>query len=479
MGNPFNSFNAIIFDIGDVLFSWSSHTETSIPSGKLRQFLGSLTWFDYERGRISEDLCYERLGMEFSVQPLEVRAAFKQARSSLQCNHDLVDFIRALKEQCHGSLQIFAMSNISDPDYVALRLKPAEWSLFDRIFTSSSVGERKPDLAFYRRVLAETGLDPSRAVFVDDKLDNVLSARSFGIRGIVFESANEIKRTLQNLFGDPILRGRQFLRRGAGRLSSETTNGLEITENFAQLLILDATRDRSLVNLVNDSRTWNFFQGKGTPTTEEFPFDLDTTSIALSIMKPDPATVNSVMDEMLEYVNQDGIIQTYFDHGRPRIDPVVCVNILTVFYSNGRGRELCHTLDWVHAVLLNRAYLDGTRYYLTGECFLYFLMRLLQEAKDAELDAMFKLLLKERVEENIGQPGDALALAMRVLVCNFVGIKSEIDFNTLLSLQCQDGGWEVGWIYRYGSSGTKIGNRGLATALAINAVDVERANIGV
>jgi hypothetical protein len=44
-------------------------------------------------------------------------------------------------------------------------------------------------------------------------------------------------------------------------------------------------------------------------TTEQFPVDLDTTSLALSITKPDTSIVHSVMDEMLEYLNSDGIIQ--------------------------------------------------------------------------------------------------------------------------------------------------------------------------
>lgn len=54
-------------------------------------------------------------------------------------------------------------------------------------------------------------------------------------------------------------------------------------------------------------------------TTEEFPFDLDTTSIGLTVCTHvDSETKTSVMDEMLDYVNQDGIIQTYFDPSRPR-----------------------------------------------------------------------------------------------------------------------------------------------------------------
>ena len=55
-------------------------------------------------------------------------------------------------------------------------------------------------------------------------------------------------------------------------------------------------------------------------TTADFPYDLDTTSIGLTVATHvDEATKHSVMDEMLTYKNKDGIIQTYFDRTRPRI----------------------------------------------------------------------------------------------------------------------------------------------------------------
>jgi hypothetical protein len=40
-----------------------------------------------------------------------------------------------------------------------------------------------------------------------------------------------------------------------------------------------------------------------------FPCDLDTTALALTVCKCDEDAANSVMDEMLEYINSDGIIQ--------------------------------------------------------------------------------------------------------------------------------------------------------------------------
>ncbi|KAJ7132762.1 Haloacid dehalogenase-like hydrolase-domain-containing protein [Mycena crocata] len=441
------SFNTIIFDIGDVLFSWSSNTKTSISSKTLRKILACPTWFDYERGKLSEADCYEKVGSEFSLPPEEIRQAFIQARESLQSDDDLISVVRELKEQSNGTLRVFAMSNISLPDYKVLQTKKADWDIFDRIFTSGEAGERKPHLGFYKHVLTEAKIDPQRAIFVDDKLENVLTARSMGLHGIVFPKggSDKVKRALRNLIGDPVLRGQEYLRRNA----------------------------RDLIDIVEHPRAWNFFHGEGTLTTEAFPFDLDTTSIGLTVMERDKEVVNSVMNEMLQYTDSDGIVLTYFDHQRPRFDPVVCVNVLNLFYAYNRQAELQPTLDWVCEVLRNRAYLEGTRYYETAECFLYFLSRLLLSSSDVALHTAVAPLLKERLQERIGVEGDALQLAMRIVACGSVGLRDEVDTRTLLTFQCEDGGWEIGWIYKYGSSAIKIGNRGLTTALAIKAIEVD------
>lgn len=244
-----SDYTTIIFDLGDVLFRWSSETKTSISSRTLHKILNTPTWFDYERGRLSEDDCYANVGQEFSIEPAEIRRALQQARDSLQANDELIALIRELKAQSNGQLRVFAMSNISLPDYEVLRTKPADWAIFDEVFTSGAAGERKPNLGFYRHVLSVTSVDPRHTIFVDDKLENVLSARSLGLHGIVFESPAPVKRALRNLLGDPIVRGRNFLKQNAGRLLSVTDgtdhhDSVELQENFAQLLILEATEDQ-------------------------------------------------------------------------------------------------------------------------------------------------------------------------------------------------------------------------------------------
>ena len=145
-----------------------------------------------------------------------------------------------------------------------------------------------------------------------------------------------------------------------------------------------------------------------------------------------------------------------------------------MFYTFGRGSDLNRTVQFIYKVLLHRAYLEGTRYYRTPECFLFFLTRLLKSSNDAELHQLFDSLLKERVQELVGGDGDPLTLSMRILTCKYVGIVNEGDLRKLLPLQCEDGGWETGWMYRFGTSGIKIGNRGLTTAMAINAIEALR-----
>ena len=146
------------------------------------------------------------------------------------------------------------------------------------------------------------------------------------------------------------------------------------------------------------------------------------------------------------------------------------MNTLTLFYANGRGHQLPYTFAWVQDVLINRGYIDGTRYYVTPECFLFFMGRLLDRIKGTKADLSLRPIFRQRVRERIGSQGDALALAMRVLACASAGVCNDVDLRTLLTLQQEDGGWEAGWMYRYGRSGIKIGNRGLTTALAINAI---------
>ncbi|KDQ50570.1 hypothetical protein JAAARDRAFT_141716 [Jaapia argillacea MUCL 33604] len=364
------------------------------------------------------------------------------------------------------------MWHVALPFDEVTQAKRPRLSIFDRFFFSKEVRRRQPNLAFYKAVVEKTGVDPRSVILVDDRVENVLSARSLGITGILYKDLDFVAKSLCNLFGDSVSRGLDFMERHARNHLSYTNTDVILHENFAQLLILEALENRRLVKYHSFPRIANFFQGEGTLTTSKFPCDLDTTSLYLSITHDvDAKTVNSVMDDMLTYRNSDGIIEVYFDRFRPRTDPVVCVNVLTLFCTQGRSDDLAleDTIDWVWDVLYNRAYIEGTRYYATPEAFLFFLSRFIQRCPPSLLDR-FLPIYTQRLRESIGSKGDALALAMRIIACASVGLRDEVDLERLEKRQERDGGWADGWFYKYGSSGVLIANRGLTTAFAINAI---------
>ena len=210
----------------------------------MKSILSSAIWIEYECGRIEQDACYRQVAQHFSVPASEVAEAFSQARDSLQPNIDMISFIHKLKKASRGTMEVYAMSNVSKEDYAVLSTKLADWSVFNRVFTSGHTGMRKPDLSFYRHVLKEIKLAPEEAVFIDDKMVNVLAAKSLGITSIVFDDSSTVICTLRNMMSSSVERGYGYLYRNAKHLDSITDRGVVIPDNFAQLLILDATQDR-------------------------------------------------------------------------------------------------------------------------------------------------------------------------------------------------------------------------------------------
>lgn len=209
-----------------------------------KAILSSTIWRQYERGTISEDECYRLSAERLSLDLEELRHAFVMARASLQSNNAFIHFVCDLQAEAQGALRIFAMSNISAPDYAYIRTMPIEWGMFERVFTSADAGMRKPDLCFFKFVLGEIKAEPSSVVFVDDQPENVLAARSLGMNGIVFDNIQHVQQSLRFFTCDPVSRGRTFLEARAGQLESETNSGHTVVENFTQLLIWEATNRR-------------------------------------------------------------------------------------------------------------------------------------------------------------------------------------------------------------------------------------------
>ncbi|KAJ6131845.1 hypothetical protein N7471_007060 [Penicillium samsonianum] len=192
-----SSWQAIILDLGNVIFEWSSKP-TGEVGATLKSIMKSDIYAQYETGQIETEEFCETMGQRLEIDEADIKAAFKNARASLQANHQLVDFIRELKRTT--GMAVYAMSNIprSEIDYLQCQ-HPQVMDLFNQVFASGFEGTRKPNPDFFKLVIERGELSPERTIFVDDKIENVDAARSVGLYGVRFEGTDALCDRLRDL----------------------------------------------------------------------------------------------------------------------------------------------------------------------------------------------------------------------------------------------------------------------------------------
>ncbi|KAL4951902.1 HAD-like protein [Aspergillus filifer] len=411
--------------------------------------LRSSIWMAYEAGKISEEECFAQAAALYGFQVEDLRAIICDLRQTLTYDVKMLSTFQEIKQT--PSVQVVLVSNIADPEFQFLsrRWDGAFLSTFEYILTSRELGVRAPSLRYYEHVLRAIQALPSSTVLIDNEPENVLAGMSLGTRVVLpCVSATKRRETVHYHFFD----------------------GHSIDENYAQLLTLEATEDPALVDLIRPPRLWNFFSGKPKFTSQVYPDDMDTTALALGILDYEPVLAHSIIDEMLSYVNEDGLILTYADKTRPRVDEVIAVNVLVALHKHGRYYELPQTMDWVQSILFNRTYIHGTRHYPSSEWFFYYVSRLLTYSKDPSIKEKLEGPLRTRLIERVGTEGDAFCLGMRLLACQSLGIENRVDSERRAGMQMVDGGWEASAMYLFPTEKKTVGYRGTVTAFAVRVL---------
>jgi FMN phosphatase YigB (HAD superfamily) len=235
---------ALLVDLGDVLCNWTAPESLPIAPAMLHRFRKSHFWYKHDMGLLSQDECYANLATQYSVSSSDISEAFKRARDSLKPNETVFALLRGLKSRYGASFKIYLMSNIPALEWESMRARTEyEWPLFDGFYTSSQAGMCKPELRFFRHVLQEIGSKPSEVVLVDDNAENILAARSLGIKSLRFQNADGLAQFFNNIFQSPSERGMEYLHKHAKNMWSITTTGREVRDNFAQLFTYEAVRD--------------------------------------------------------------------------------------------------------------------------------------------------------------------------------------------------------------------------------------------
>lgn len=276
-------------------------------------------------------------------------------------------------------------------------------------------------------------------------------------------------------------KGEEWLETNKKTFISETDTGVTFKDNFADLLALELSNRWDYVDLRVPERRWHYFAVKPVIVPDDYPEDNDTNAVAFSILKPTGSRAKVLIDEILACKNADGIVQVHLDPNRPRIAPEVSANILTLFYSYGRGHEVQESLNYLQEAMALDEYQES-RYYFLPEPLFFYTWRLLCVASGSAVgtinhDDLPKELhtlrdhLTRRVSARIGtERGNALCPAVRLLICHSLGIPNDVDVQILLDLQEDDGSFGKAWYVRYGSCGIKICHRAFGVVLATVAL---------
>lgn len=75
----------------------------------------------------------------------------------------------------------------------------AQLAPFERLFSSSQMGLRKPEQAAFARIAQQLGVAPERILFFDDLEENVVGAREAGLNAVHVQDADVVPRTLAAL----------------------------------------------------------------------------------------------------------------------------------------------------------------------------------------------------------------------------------------------------------------------------------------
>ncbi len=202
--------------------------------------------------------------------------------------------------------------------------------------------------------------------------------------------------------------------------------------------------------------------------------DIDCTGIGHTLLISagrSHAAAEETVERLLKNVDPRGIMEVYEQPapGRAgRVDPCALVNALYLVYWAGREAAAVPSVDAVHEFLVSGAFARGTRYYPSGDTFLYFLSRLVRDFERTH--ALFLAPLHAHLLNRFGASATTLERATRVCAADNVGLFDPEDLQSLVDEQQPNGSWPPGAFFKYGRSTRFFGSEAVTTAFALRAL---------
>ncbi len=233
--------NTIIFDIGNVLaeFCWKKMFEEYGWTGEVFDIMANATvynyaWEEFDKGEIPTEEIIEIFAQKAPEYKGEIAKIFEDPRKMISLFDYAEDWILELKKQGY---KVYILSNWSKPTYYAcldneLRfLKHVDGAVFS--FQEHVI---KPDKAIYEIICSRYNINPSEAVFLDDRPANVEGAKSIGLNTILFQNYAQGKSELDALLAESNkfqMEGNLLTKYTGKDIIAEIPEGVETIRAFA------------------------------------------------------------------------------------------------------------------------------------------------------------------------------------------------------------------------------------------------------
>jgi putative hydrolase of the HAD superfamily len=203
--NTPTEIRAVILDFGEVLCHVPT-LEAVDPLAHIFQ-MDSQSFFPiylqsrgpYDRGDLLPAEYWEKFAAQLGVQ-LDANTIERVRRLDVDLWSRINDAMVRWLQQIHSAGFKTAILSNMPTDMVSHVRKNFAWiSHFDHQIFSAEVRSIKPEPAIYQHCIEALGVQPSEALFIDDRDANLEQARAVGIHSIRFQSVEQLRRDLQAL----------------------------------------------------------------------------------------------------------------------------------------------------------------------------------------------------------------------------------------------------------------------------------------
>ena len=191
----------IIFDVGNVFVYWD-------PYLLFKKFFNTREEIDafFEEVDFKNFIAVSDRGIPLETVVAELAAKFPHHKKPIEAyNTDwevtipgsvegTLEMMLELKKAGYG---VYGLSNFTKEKFPICAEKHGFGKHFDGLVVSGDVGEIKPEEPIYKILLSNYNLKPEECVFLDDRQENLDTAKRLGFHTILFTTAAKAEQELR------------------------------------------------------------------------------------------------------------------------------------------------------------------------------------------------------------------------------------------------------------------------------------------